>query len=105
MDVGCRGWLYALHFELVAHLRFVDLDLGLTPAVGVTRARHLFLTRQRCLEGSAGRPPQGRPQSARALGRALPAASVFSSISLPPLVWGSSPHHTYTDLYAQRWIM
>src|SRR5215218_10024185 len=35
MDVGRRGRLYALHFELVAHLRFVDLDLGLTPAVGV----------------------------------------------------------------------
>ena len=42
MDVGRRGRLYALHLQLVAHLRFVDLDLDLTPAVGVTRARTSF---------------------------------------------------------------
>jgi hypothetical protein len=42
MDVGKCGRLYVLHFELVAHLRFIDLDIGLTPAVGGTRARNLF---------------------------------------------------------------
>src|SRR5687767_10093244 len=90
MDVGRRGRLYALHLELVAHLRFVHLDICLTPAVLVTRARHR-------------RPPRGRPRSARPLGRALPAGSVSSSNSLPPLV-GDPPHTTHTPICTQRSI-
>ena len=54
MDVGRGGRLYALHFEHVAHLRFVDLDLGLTPSVLVAQGWYLFFAPQRLLEGLGG---------------------------------------------------
>src|SRR5688572_16543107 len=97
MDMGRDGRLYALYLELVAHLRFVHLDIGLTPAVLVARARHLFFARQGCFEGGAGRPPRERPLSARPPGQAPPAGSVSSSVSLPPLV-GDPLHTTHTSI-------
>src|SRR5215208_2356529 len=49
----------------------------------------------------AGRPPRGRPKSARLLGLVLPAGSLSSSVSLPPPLVGDPLHTTYTpDLYA-----
>src|SRR5215208_6822353 len=99
MDVGRRGRLYALDLELVAHLLFVHLDIGLTPAVGVTRARHLFLARQRCLEGGAsfaGHHGDGRHQHDRQDERCQQGQSPHRS--LRPLVGDPlhSPHTTHT---------
>src|SRR5215208_1850951 len=52
----------------------------------------------------AGRPPRGRPRSARPLGLVLPAGSVSSWISLPPLV-GDPLHTTHTLICTHRLIV
>src|SRR5215213_4694830 len=97
MDVGRRCRLYALHFELVAHLRLVDLDLGLTPSVGISRTWHLFFARQGCLEGGALGGHHGEAEiSTTARTSAASRVALFIGLSTSSFGWGSSPHHIYT---------
>ena len=46
VDVGRRGWRYALDLKRVAHLRFENLEYSISGTVEVARTRHLLLARQ-----------------------------------------------------------
>src|SRR5687768_10542387 len=101
MDVGRRGRPYALHLELVAHLRFVDLHFGVTPAVLVTRARTSFSPVKDASRVARASLATTGTAAISTTARTSAASRVSLLIDLSTSSgWGSSPHHTYSNFYA-----